>query len=126
MTVTTGGRGFIFSGCILNAAHIGFDVRFGDAFDAVTEFGCDQLGRIGIDGLRDRRHDAELHQRLDNVGGALGHAVGEFLDGDSFGDRHIARDLDLLLLLLHLAFFTLDAAAHGRHTAAPSAAFVVG
>ena len=34
---------------------------------------------------------ALLHQELDHVDGALGHAVGELLDGDRLGDDHLAQ-----------------------------------
>ena len=36
---------------------------------------------------------ALLHQELDDVDGALGHAVGELLDGDRVGDDDVAGDL---------------------------------
>ena len=55
------------------------DVGLGDALDLVAEFGRDQLGGVGVDRLGDGHHDADLHQRLDHVGAALGHAVGELL-----------------------------------------------
>ena len=43
--------------------------------------------------LVDRRHDAHAHQRLDDVGAALGHAVGELLHRDGLGDRSTSRTI---------------------------------
>ncbi len=64
-----------------------FDVGFGDALDGVAEFLGDQLRGVGVDHVVDRRHLALLHQHADHVDGALGHAVGEFLDRDRFRNR---------------------------------------
>ena len=61
------------------AAHADLDIGLGDAAQAVAELGHDQLGRVGVDDLIHRRHDAHAHQRLDDVDTALGHAVGQFL-----------------------------------------------
>ena len=69
------------------------DVGFGHAFDVVAKFGRDEFRRIGVDALRDRCHDAHLHQRLDDFGTALGHAAGQLLNGDGFGNDNIADDL---------------------------------
>ena len=46
----------------------------------------------------DLMHRAFLHQILDEVDGALRHAVRQFLNGDGFGDDHLARDLLARLL----------------------------
>ena len=56
--------GFEIFSRVFDAADIGFDIAFGHALDAVAEFGGDQFGRVGIDGLRDRRHNAQFHQAL--------------------------------------------------------------
>ena len=85
-------------GHVLLAAQPDLDIGLGDPPQAVAELGDDQLGGVGVDGLVDRRHHAHAHQRLDHIGGALGHAVGQFLDGDRLGDDDLAHDLDLLLL----------------------------
>ena len=69
------------------AAQADLDIGFGDAVRAVAELADDQLGGVGVDDLVDRRHDAHAHQRLDDIGAALGHAVGEFLDRDRLRDR---------------------------------------
>ena len=74
------------------------DVRIADADDVVTEFGDEQLGRVLVDRLRHRDGHAHLEQRLDQVGTLFRHAVGEFLDGDRFGNDHVAD-----LLGLHFA-----------------------
>ena len=75
------------------------DVGFGDAPDGVAEFLGDELGGVGVDHVVDLRHLALLHQDLDDVDRALGHAVGEFLDGDRFRDRHFADELFLRLVV---------------------------
>src|SRR3546814_10405562 len=90
-----------------------------DSLDAVTELADHQFGGIGIDGLVDGRHDAHLHQRLDDVDAALGHATGEFLHGDGLGNDDVAQHLLLLrsvVLMMH-ALFALDAAAERSHRA---------
>ena len=68
----------------------------------------DELSGIGIDHIGDLVHLAVFHQVLDDVDAALGHAVGELLDGDDFRDHHVALNLQLglrtdSLLLLPLA-----------------------
>ena len=59
-------------------------------------------GGVGVDHVGDLEHLALLHQELDHVDGALGHAVGEFLDGDRLGHHDLADDL-LLRLVTPLA-----------------------
>ena len=66
---------------------------FGDAADGVAHLLGDQLGGVGVDHVGDLDHLALLHQQLDHVDGALGHAVGELLDGDRLGNDHLAHDL---------------------------------
>ena len=66
------------------------DVAFADALDVVAEFGDEQLGRVLIDHLVDGDRHAHLEQRFDQIGGALGHAVGELADGDRLGNDHVA------------------------------------
>ena len=84
----------------------------------------DQLRRIGVDHVVDGVHVALLHQQLDDVDGAFGHAVGEFLNGDRFRHRDFARclfgrHLEALRLLLQ----PLGAAAEGRDRAAALVVF---
>ena len=74
------------------------DVGFGDALDGVAEFLGDELGGVGVDHVGDLRHLALLHQQLDHVDRALGHAVGELLDGDRLRDRDLADELFLRLV----------------------------
>src|SRR5690242_9034381 len=87
------------------------DIGFGDAVGAVPELADDELGGIGVDDLVYRRHDAHAHQRLDNVGAALSHAVRQFLDRDRLRDRNVAHDLERLLLM-HAHPLALAGAAH--------------
>ena len=75
-----------------------FDVRLGDTTYLVAELFGDQLRGVGVDHVVDRHHLPLLHQQADDVHRALRHAVGEFLDGDCFRDRHFARDLFLRLV----------------------------
>src|SRR5665213_4394230 len=105
-------------GRVLFALEADFDVGCGDALDRVAEFGGDQLGGIGIDGLVDRRQHAHLHQRLDDVDAAFGHAVGEFLDGDRLGHDDLAHLLRRRLLLLQLVLALLFALPADRRLAA--------
>ena len=92
----------------------------------MAELGDDQLGGVGVDDLVDRRHDAHAHQRLDDVGAALGHAVRQFLDRDGLGNDHVAHDLDRLLLALMQPQALALAGAPHRGEAAHPLAFIVG
>ncbi len=89
------------------------DVGFGDALDRVAHFLGDELGRVGVERVGQGDHAALTHQQLDDVDGALGHAVGEFLDGDRLGQHDFARDL-VLRLLRAVALEALGAAAERR------------
>ncbi len=63
------------------------------ALGRVAELAHDELRRVGVDDIVDLVHRALPHQQLDDVDGALRHAVGELLDGDHLGDDHLAHDL---------------------------------
>ena len=60
----------------------------------------DQLGRVGVDDVAGLQDLALLHEVLDHVDRALGHALRQFLDGDGLGQDHFAHDL-LARLLMH-------------------------
>ncbi len=70
-----------------------------------------QLGRVLVDGLGERDRHAHLEQRLDQVGAALGHAVGEFLHGDRLGNDDVADLLGRRAGFLMVALFLLAGAA---------------
>ena len=55
-----------------------------------------QLGGIRIQRLRDGRHHAHPHQRLDHVAGARRHAVGQFLHRDRIRQNNVAHDFHLI------------------------------
>jgi len=59
----------------------------------MTEFHDDQFGQIGVDHVVDLVHLALLHQELDDIDRALGHAVCQFLNGDRLGNLHLTPDL---------------------------------
>src|SRR5208282_3534505 len=65
---------------------------------------------IGVDRIGDLGHVTLLHQDAHHVDRSLGHAVGQFLDRDRLGDRHLAGDL-FLGLAVAVTADTLDAAA---------------
>ena len=73
-----------------------------------------QLGGVLVDRLGDGDRHAHLEQRLDQVGAALGHAVGELLDGDRLGHDDVADLLGLRAGLLVGALFLLAGAASAR------------
>ena len=115
MTVTTGGRGLQVGLGVDGALQAHLDVGFGDAARAVAELLHHQFGGVGIQRLGDGRHDAELHQRLDHLAGAGGHAVGEFLHRDRVRQNDVAHDLHLIRaqpLQFGLAALALALAAH--------------
>jgi hypothetical protein len=60
---------------------------------AMSQFLGNDLGRIRIDHIVDGVHLALLHQYLDDIDGAFGHAVGKFLDGNGFRNDDFARHL---------------------------------
>ena len=62
----------------------------------MAEFLDHQIGRIGIQRLRDGRHHAELHQSLDHVAGTRGHPVGQFLHRDRVWQNNVAHHLHLI------------------------------
>ena len=72
------------------------DVGFGHALGAVAEFLHHQFGGVGVQRLGDGGHHAELHQRLDHVGRAGGHAVGQLLHGDRVRQDDVAHDFHLI------------------------------
>jgi hypothetical protein len=83
----------------------------------MAELVDDQFGRVGIEALVDRRHDAHLHQRLDDIGAALGHAAGQLLHRDAFGNYDVANDAGGILLRLLGAFFLFARAFDGGQRA---------
>ena len=124
MTVTTGARGSSISGSSALAAQPDLDVGLGDASHAVAELGTISSAVSASIDLVDRRHHAHAHQRLDHVGAALGHAVGQLLDRDRLGDDDVAHDLGLLLAAHPLALALAGAADRGKR-AHPLAGVVV-
>ena len=73
-----------------------FDVGFRNTADCMPEFTRHQLGRIGIDDIRQFQHHALLHQHLDDVDGADGHPVRQFLNRDDIGNDNFARRAGLI------------------------------
>jgi hypothetical protein len=124
MMVTTGGRGYHLAALVLDIEDAQFDVGFRDAADGVAEFTGDQLGQIGVDDVARLHHLAFLHQVLDHVDRAFGHALREFLDGDGFRQGDFAGNL-LARLLRHRAAHLFLAAAHRRQRAATRIAVIV-
>ena len=96
--------------------HALFDIRFGDTPHGVTELLGDDLGGVGVDRIGDLRHVTLLHEDADHVDRALGHAIGQLLDGDCFRNRHFADDL-FLRLAVAVAGHALDAPAEGGNRA---------
>ena len=104
-------------GVILRADEAFLDVGLGDAPHGVAEFLGDELGGVGVDHIGDLVHFAVLHQELDDVDAPLGHAVGEFLDGDDFGNDDVALDFRLRLRAGDLLLLALLAALQRGETA---------
>ncbi len=94
-------------GMIVSADEAFLDVGLRHALDRMSEFLGDELSGVGIDHIGDLVHLAVFHQVLDDIDAALGHAVGELLDGNDLGHHDLALNLllrlrpgDLLLLAL--------------------------
>src|SRR6056297_1290693 len=102
------------------------DVGLRDAHDVVPELLDQQLRRLGVERVVDRDHRAVLEQRLHQVRGALGHAVGELLHRDRVGHVHVAHDLLALLAAAALTLLTLLLAAHRGERALTPALVVAG
>ena len=104
---------------ILGALETNLDIRFRHTLRAVAKLLHDQLGGLAVDGLGSRRHDAELHQLLDDIGCTFRHPVGQLADGQRVGHDHVADLLDLrLLVLAHAGLFPLAANRRQRALAA--------
>jgi hypothetical protein len=59
----------------------------------MAHFFGDELSGIGVDHVIDGRHLPLFHEQADYVDRALGHAVGEVLNGDRFGNSDLAHEL---------------------------------
>ena len=95
MMVTTGGRETSGIGFVGLVEQPFFDVGLGHPLDGVAHFLGDDLRGVGVDRVGDLEHLPLLHQQRDHRPRRLGHAVGKFLDGDEFRDRHLADQLVL-------------------------------
>jgi hypothetical protein len=102
-------------GRIVVALKPDFHIGFADPPDIVSEFSHHQLRSIGINGLLQRYHDAELHQCPGYVNATLGHPVRQFLNRDGFRDDNVTHNLDRFLRRLMSTAFTRP--AHGGQTA---------
>ncbi len=83
---------------VCSAGEALLDVGLRHALWRVAELAHDQLGGVGVDHVVDLVHRALTHQQLDDVDGALGHAVGKLLNGDDLGNSDLAHDLVARLL----------------------------
>jgi hypothetical protein len=94
MMVTTGGRGLQFHLVALVVPKIlQLDVGFRHALDRVAEFTGDEFSKIGVDDVARLHHLAFLHQILDHIDRAFGHALRKFLNGDGFRQCNFAGNL---------------------------------
>ncbi len=94
------------------------DVGLGDAADRVAHVLGDDLGGVGLDDVGRLKDLALLHEVLDDVDGALRHAVGKLGDGDLLGDDHLAHDLVARALVGARALALAAAADGGQRTGA--------
>ena len=61
---------------VLRAFQADFDIGFTHALHAMAEFLHDQFGRIGIDILRQRRHDAHAEEAFHHIPTTGSHTIG--------------------------------------------------
>ena len=87
-----------------------FHVGFRHAAHGMAHFLGEELGGVGVEHVVDGRHLPLLHQQANDVDRALGHAVGQFLDGDRLGDRDFTHQL-FFRLVRSMALEPLGAAA---------------
>jgi hypothetical protein len=111
---------------VVSHADADLDVGLRDALELVAELADHDLRRVGVDRLVDGRHDAHLHERLHDVGAALGHAVGELLHRDRLGDDDLAHDLGLRQAAAGHALAVLGGAPLDRGERAGAELVVVG
>ncbi len=109
---------------VLDIEDAGFNVRFRDALDGMAEFRRDEFCKVGVDDVARLHHLAFLHQVLDDVDGAFGHALRQFLNGDGFRQDDFAHDLFARFLHLAAAELLLTAAHGGHRTATLRTIFV--
>jgi hypothetical protein len=57
----------------------------------MAEFLHDQFGRIGINTLRQRCHNAHAEEAFHHIPTTGSHTIGQFLHGDAFRHHHIAH-----------------------------------
>jgi hypothetical protein len=57
----------------------------------MAEFAGNEFGKVGVDDVARLHHLAFLHQVLDDVDGAFGHALRQFLNGDGLRQDHFAQ-----------------------------------
>lgn len=76
-----------------------------------AEFGSHEGGRIKVDFLVDRRHDAHHEELLDDFSGRVAHLGREVLDGDRLRQLDVLRMRDLDLRRLLAAALVVAAAA---------------
>ena len=76
---------------VLRAFQADFDIGFTHALHAVAEFLHHQFGGIGINALRECRHDTHAEQNLNHFPAARGHTIGQFLHGDAFRHHHFTH-----------------------------------
>ena len=114
MMVTTGARGNEIARNVRDVEEAFFDVGVGHALDRVAEFAGEKLGQIGVDNVAGGHHLTLLHQIFDEIHGAFGHALRQFLNGNGFGQDDFAGNLLAHFLHLRAAEFFLTAARRGH------------
>ena len=77
MMVMTGGRALRSSSLSSTVSITSSTSESETRWMRMAEFLDDEFRRVGVDGLVLRDHHAVVHQRLDHVGHAFGHAVGK-------------------------------------------------
>jgi hypothetical protein len=92
MTVTTGARTSSFSVFGLAALQAFLDLILAQQLGGVAEFLDHQHRRIALDRLIDGRHDAEVHQHLDDFGGLHCHLLRQLGHRDGLPERDLALD----------------------------------
>ena len=80
------------------------NIAFGHAFKFMPHFFNDNLRRIGINRLVNRRHNAQGHQLFDNIRAFFRHTVCQILHSDNFRDYDFFDYFFLRSLRLALRF----------------------
>ena len=94
-----------------------FNIAVRDAAHLMAQILSHNLRRIGVNHIINLRHHTLLHQHFNDIDSALGHAIGQFLNGNRVGQLHGARYFLAAIGTARLTLFAFAAPPHGGQRA---------